>query len=75
MDGTRIDRIEIDRDEDGRIDRWERYKDGKLATVGTSPVLRSVAFDEQHTGHATLRLLYHPDGSFDRTEHLTAAGR
>ena len=36
MDGTRIDRIEIDKDENGKIDRWEHYVDGKLARVGTS---------------------------------------
>jgi hypothetical protein len=36
MDGTRIDRIEIDRDEDGKIDRWEYYVGNKLEKVGTS---------------------------------------
>lgn len=36
MDGTRIDLIEIDRDENGKIDRWEHYVDGKLSRVGTS---------------------------------------
>jgi hypothetical protein len=37
MDGTRIVRIEIDRDEDGKVDRWEYYgPDQKLEKVGFS---------------------------------------
>jgi len=37
MDGTRILRIEIDQNEDGRIDRWEYYgSDQKLEKVGFS---------------------------------------
>jgi hypothetical protein len=37
MDGTTIVRIEIDRDEDGKIDRWEYYGPGqKLEKVGFS---------------------------------------
>jgi len=37
MDGTRVLRIEIDTDEDGKIDRWEHYgADQKLERVGTS---------------------------------------
>jgi hypothetical protein len=37
MDGARIVRIEIDRDEDGKIDRWEYYgADQKLEKVGFS---------------------------------------
>jgi hypothetical protein len=37
MDGTRIVRIEIDKDEDGKIDRWEYYGPGqKLERVGYS---------------------------------------
>ena len=37
MDGARIVRIEIDRDEDGKIDRWEYYGPGqKLEKVGFS---------------------------------------
>jgi hypothetical protein len=37
MDGTLIVRIEIDRDEDGKVDRWEYYGPGqKLEKVGFS---------------------------------------
>ena len=37
MEGTRIRRIEIDQDEDGKIDRWEYYgSDQKLEKVGFS---------------------------------------
>lgn len=37
MDGTRTIRIEIDNDEDGKIDRWEHYDEhNKIERVGTS---------------------------------------
>ena len=37
MDGARVIRIEIDKDEDGTIDRWEHYDaNQKLAKIGTS---------------------------------------
>jgi hypothetical protein len=37
MDGTRVVRIELDKDEDGLIDRWEYYgPDQKLEKVGFS---------------------------------------
>src|SRR6266704_2748571 len=37
MDGTKFVRIEIDNDEDGKIDRWEYYgPDQKLEKVGFS---------------------------------------
>lgn len=37
MDGARIVRIEIDRDEDGKVDRWEYYGPAqKLEKVGVS---------------------------------------
>lgn len=36
-DGTRLDRIEIDKDEDGKIDRWEHYgEDNRMSRVGSS---------------------------------------
>lgn len=35
--GSRIERIEVDVDEDGRVDRWEHYgADGRLVKVGFS---------------------------------------
>jgi hypothetical protein len=37
MDGSRVVRIEIDKDEDGKVDRWEYYgPDQKLEKVGIS---------------------------------------
>ena len=37
MDGTKVLRVEIDKDEDGKIDRWEYYgADSKLEKVGLS---------------------------------------
>lgn len=36
-DGTRLDQIQIDSNEDGKIDRWEHYgPEKKLLTVGSS---------------------------------------
>ena len=36
-DGSRVIRIEIDGDEDGKIDRWEHYADAnKIARIGSS---------------------------------------
>jgi hypothetical protein len=38
MDGTRLLRIEIDRDQDGKVERWEHYDEGRrLIKVGFSP--------------------------------------
>jgi hypothetical protein len=37
MDGSRVVKIEIDKDEDGKVDRWEYYSpDQKLEKVGIS---------------------------------------
>src|SRR4026209_1831719 len=37
MDGTRIDHIELDTDENGTVDRWEYYGAGRhLVKVGVS---------------------------------------
>lgn len=42
-------RAEEDTDGDGKVDKWETYVDGQLATV---------AFDENHDGHPDRRLTY-----------------
>jgi hypothetical protein len=60
-------RIETDTDRDGHVDKWQTFE--RSSRPGHPPVLRSVAFDEHHTGHPTLRLWYRADGSFERTEH------
>ena len=56
--GTLI-RVEEDTDADGKIDKWETYSAGTLA---------SMAFDSQHRGTPDRRLIYNPDGSFNRIE-------
>src|SRR5262245_55242050 len=42
MDGTRVHRIEVDEDEDGKVDRWEFY-DSKRR-------LERVGFSRLHSG-------------------------
>jgi hypothetical protein len=60
MNGSRVERIEIDVDEDGRIDRWEHYSDGgRLAKVGFS---RAKDGREDAWSYAA------PDGSISRIE-------
>ena len=64
MDGARVVRIEIDKDEDGKIDRWEYYgADQKLAKVG---------FSRQNDGKEDAWSFPRPDGSIDRIEISTA---
>jgi hypothetical protein len=60
MDGARLTRVEIDRDGDGKIDRWEHYgPDQKLEKVGFS--LRN---DGKEDGWAWVG----PDGATTRVE-------
>jgi hypothetical protein len=47
-------RAEEDTDHDGAIDKWETYDGDRLAAV---------AFDDQHRGIPTRKLLYAADGS------------
>jgi hypothetical protein len=64
MDGARVVRIEIDKDEDGKIDRWEYYgPDQKLAKVG---------FSRQNDGKEDAWSYPRPDGSIGRIEISTA---
>jgi hypothetical protein len=73
MDGARVVRIEIDKDEDGKIDRWEYYgPDQKLLKVGFS---RQNDGKEDGWSYATadggtrLELSSHRDGRIDRIEY------
>jgi hypothetical protein len=81
MDGARIVRIEIDRDEDGKIDRWEYYGPGqKLEKVGFSRANdgiedASVAFDVRHRGTPDRRLVYGKDGSARLETDETGGGQ
>ena len=63
-------RAEEDGDGDGKIDKWERYENGRLA---------SVAFDTVHRGTPDRRFVYGVDGAtrletdVDGTGHFVAA--
>lgn len=72
MDGARISRIEVDIDEDGKVDRWDFYVgDGKLEKVGLSRlndgVMDALAFYEG-TSLVRMQVSSNRDGRFDRTE-------
>ena len=63
MDGTKFVRIEIDTNEDGKIDRWEYYgTDQKLVRVGLS---------RANDGTVDSWAFYGPDGSLQRVEVST----
>jgi hypothetical protein len=78
MNGAQILRIEIDPDEDGRIDRWEYYVDGALVRLAVST---------RHDGKATRMEFFEGnllaraeedtdfDGHIDKWETFDAAGR
>lgn len=77
LQGSRIVRIEIDLDQDGRIDRWEHY--------GTSQMLERVGFSRARDGREDAWSYADPagrivrveidarrDGRISRTEHYEA---
>jgi hypothetical protein len=63
MDGTKFVRIEIDQDEDGRIDRWEYY--------GPDQKLEKVGFSRARDGKVDAWAFSNPDGSVARIEVST----
>lgn len=63
MDGARVVRIEIDHDEDGKIDRWEYY--------GPDRNLEKVGFSRMQDGKEDAWSYAAPDGSIDRIEVST----
>lgn len=65
MDGTRPVRSRIDRNEDGRIDRWEEYGDGGA--------LVRVGFSRADTGVADAWAFAGPGGRVERIEISSAA--
>jgi hypothetical protein len=74
MDGARILRIEIDKDEDGRIERWEYYNsEQKLEKVGFSRAGdgKEDAWSYAGTDGSILRIELSAlrDGRVSRTEH------
>jgi antitoxin component YwqK of YwqJK toxin-antitoxin module len=63
MDGPKIVRIEIDKNEDGKIDRWEYYNNSqKLEKVGLSRV---------EDGIADTWIIQSPDGTVEKIEVST----
>src|SRR5438874_2368072 len=74
MDGTRIVRIEIDKDEDGTIDRWEYYGPGqKLEKIGVSRANNGIAdawsYPNNDGSIARVEISTKHDGRVDRIEY------
>ena len=63
MDGTHIDHIELDFDEDGKVDRWDFYKGG--------PTLLYVGLSRLKDGVMDSRAFYGPSGELSRIEVST----
>src|SRR5262245_16914861 len=63
MDGARVVRIEIDKDEDGKIDRWEYY--------GPDQKVEKIGFSREMDGKEDAWSYPAPDGSIDRIEVST----
>jgi len=63
MDGTKFLRIEIDANEDGKIDRWEYY--------GADQKLERVGFSRSNDGKVDAWAFQAPDGSVARVEVST----
>lgn len=63
MDGTRLIRIEVDKDEDGRVERWEYY--------GTERRLEKVGFSRANDGKEDAWSFTGTDGSVVRVEVST----
>ena len=63
MDGSRVWKIEIDQDEDGKIDRWEYY--------GADEKLEKVGFSRESDGKEDAWSYAAPDGSIIRIDVST----
>jgi hypothetical protein len=73
MDGARIVRVELDLDENGKVERWDIYRpDGKLDRVGLASrndgVMDSQAFYDLAGALDRIEISTKRDGRFDRTE-------
>lgn len=74
MDGTRVIRIELDLDENGKVERWDFYgPDGKLQKVGLASrndgLMDSQAFYEPGGATQRIEISTRRDSRFDRTEY------
>jgi hypothetical protein len=63
MDGTHVQRIEVDEDEDGKVDRWEFYDANRR--------LERVGYSRQHNGVLDATAFYGKDGAVERLEIST----
>jgi len=63
MDGAKVVRIEIDKDEDGKIDRWEYY--------GPDQKIEKIGFSRAQDGKEDAWSYSGPDGSIDRIDVST----
>jgi hypothetical protein len=74
MDGTRVERIEVDEDEDGNVDRWEFYDENRrLERAGfsrhRSGVIDAIAFYGNGSVVERIEISTRGDGHFNRIEH------
>jgi hypothetical protein len=77
MDGTRIHRIELDLDENGKVERWDFYGgDRRLEKVGLSQrndgVMDAEAFYTEEGVLQRIQVSTKRDGRYDRTEFYVA---
>ena len=73
MDGTRIVRVELDLDENGKVERWDFYRpDGNLEKIGFASkddgVMDSQAFYDPPGVLQRIEISTKRDGKYDRTE-------
>lgn len=61
MNGTRLERIEVDRNRDGRADRWEYYGPGEVPRAGANPFDRWAVIARAEESSR-------PDGTITRRE-------
>jgi hypothetical protein len=78
LDGTKVIRTEIDRNEDGRVDRWEYFgANGRLEKFGISRADNGVADAWAYTGAdgttERLEISLKHDERIDRWEHYEAS--
>lgn len=64
MDGTRIVRVELDFDENGKVERWDIYNDDRT--------LQKVGLASRNDGVMDSQAFYSPVGALERIEVSTA---
>lgn len=79
MDGTRVVRIELDLDENGKVERWDFYTpDGSLEKVGLSGlndgVMDAQTFYNTDRTIQRIEISTKRDGRFDKTEFYEQGG-